>query len=108
MELLVHVEGIEDLGAVEWLATEVSIPWLAIERPTRYPVSWRLYPYSEATQRFGTTWAKAGRSIALRVPSAVVPGEFNYLLNPAHADFGTLKRSRPGKFLFDPRLRGRA
>jgi RES domain-containing protein len=107
MELLVHVEDSGDLASVEWLATEIIIPWFAIERPVRYPDSWRIYPYPEATQNFGSRWAQAGRSVALRVPSAVVPGEFNYLLNPAHADFRTLKRSRPEKFPFDPRLRSR-
>jgi RES domain-containing protein len=30
-------------------------------------------------------WLKSGTSAVLAVPSAIVPQELNYLLNPAHA-----------------------
>jgi RES domain-containing protein len=104
MESLVHVEDFEDLVAVEWRATGITLPRNAIECPLRYPQSWRAYPYSTATQQFGCEWARSLRSVALRVPSAVVPGEFNYLLNPAHPDFDGLEATGPTPFRFDPRL----
>jgi RES domain-containing protein len=104
LEALVHVEDIEDLGAVEWQATAITLPSSAIERPLRYPRSWRIYPYVSATQRFGSKWARSQASVALRVPSAVVSGEFNYLLNPLHPDFSGLIMERPEPFRFDPRL----
>jgi RES domain-containing protein len=43
--------------------------------------------------------------VALRVPSSVVLGEFNYLLNPAHPDFARITIARPESFDFDSRLR---
>lgn len=104
MESLVHVEDIEDLGAIDWRATEIVLPGAAIERPKGYPKSWRIYPYGQSTQRFGSAWARSRRSVALRVPSAVVPGEFNYLLNPEHPDFARLRVSAAEPFSFDPRL----
>ena len=104
MELLVHVEAIEDLAAVEWKATAIIIPAALIGRPVRFPRSWRTYPYSIATQRFASAWAGSKQSVALRVPSAVVPGEFNVLLIPEHPDFAKLKISAPIPFRFDPRL----
>jgi RES domain-containing protein len=39
-----------------------------------------------------------------KVPSAVVPGEYNYLLNPNHADFRRVKISTPAPFSFDSRM----
>jgi len=42
----------------------------------------------------------------LRVPSLVVDGEFNYVLNPRHADFTRLEIGEPLEFSFDPRLSG--
>jgi RES domain-containing protein len=42
--------------------------------------------------------------VALRVPSVIVPGEFNYLLNPAHPQFASVKIGKSEPFLFDPRL----
>jgi RES domain-containing protein len=40
----------------------------------------------------------------LAVPSAVIPQENNYLLNPAHPDFKQIRITRPSPFSFDPRI----
>jgi len=106
MEILVHVEDMEDLARLEWRAMAVTVPWEAIERPGRFPGSWRTYPYSRATQKFGSAWARAGRTVALRVPSAVVPGEFNFLLNPKHEMFARLRIAPAEAFRFDSRIGG--
>jgi RES domain-containing protein len=53
---------------------------------------------------FGDYWFDEKLSVTLRVPSAVVPGEWNYLLNPAHPDFARIVAARPIAFEFDPRL----
>ena len=39
-----------------------------------------------------------------RVPSAIVPSEYNFLLNPAHRRFGEVVIGEPEPFEFDPRL----
>ena len=44
-----------------------------------------------ALRDLGTRWAVSGGTVALRVPSAVVPGEQNFLLNPRHPDFARLE-----------------
>ena len=75
-----------------------------IEKPAKLPETWRADPYSPESQGFGTDWIKAQRSVALRVPSVVVPGEFNYLLNPAHPQFSRIRIGQPEPFSFDPRL----
>jgi RES domain-containing protein len=69
------------------------------------PENWRATPYGQETQAFGSEWAKAGRSVALRVPSAVVLGEFNYLLNPNHPDFRKIEIGAVALFDFDSRIR---
>jgi RES domain-containing protein len=104
MESMVHVEDFDDLTAVDWRATAISIPRGAIVCPPRFPQSWRTYPYTPATQQFGSDWVRSQASAALRVPSAVVPGEFNYLINPAHPDFAALKIASAKRFRFDFRL----
>ena len=68
------------------------------------PIDWRHYPAPEALGRFGGNWLAASRSVVLSVPSAVIPHERNYLLNPAHADFRRLVIGRPEPFSFDPRM----
>ena len=38
------------------------------------------------------------------VPSLIVPSEMNYLISPAHPQFGQLGWGEPQPFRFDPRL----
>lgn len=54
-----------------------------------------------------THWAKGLSTAVLSVPSAVIPCERNYLLNPAHPEFGRIWFASPEPFYFDDRL-GRA
>lgn len=58
----------------------------------------------ESLRRFGDEWVRAARTVALLVPSAAVHGEWNVLLNPAHADFGKVKFHQPRPFEFDVRM----
>ena len=50
------------------------------------PKNWRKFPASPELAEIGSKWAVSNESLALRVPSAVVPHEINILLNPAHPD----------------------
>lgn len=56
------------------------------------------------TQTLGADWVASGRTLLLRVPSAVVPQEWNVLINPAHPDFPRLSVQPPHPFHFDPRM----
>ena len=108
VEILTGLDDTDRLFEQAWVLAPAEIPDECIEKPARVPDNWRQYPHAPSTQTFGAEWVQAGRSAALRVPSAVVPGEFNYLLNPAHPDFKRVKTGKPEPFSFDPRLRGRA
>lgn len=57
-----------------------------------------------ATQRFGDTWATERRSLALRVPSVVLPHSDNYLVNPQHPSFDDSRVQHRGPFEFDARI----
>jgi RES domain-containing protein len=58
----------------------------------------------ESLRNFGDRWIKAGRTVALLVPSAAIRGEWNLLLNPAHSDFSQIKFNAPRPFTFDERM----
>jgi RES domain-containing protein len=81
---------------------------LAITRlaPSKLPGSWRSYPAPEQLAELGTRWAQEARTPVLAVPSAVIPQELNYLLNPRHAHFKRIRVRDPEPFRFDPRLGG--
>ena len=50
------------------------------------PKNWRKFPAPLELAEIGSKWAVSNESLALRVPSAVVPHEFNILINPSHTD----------------------
>jgi RES domain-containing protein len=56
------------------------------------------------SQRFGTIWLQQQRTPILRVPSAVIPWEHNYLLNPRHPQAAKVRVCRKDLFRLDPRL----
>jgi len=53
----------------------------------------------------GSAWASASRTVALVVPSTIIPSEINVLLNPLHADRARVVVHPPERFAFDPRMR---
>lgn len=105
MEILVHHLGTEIFKVTPWTVTAVDAPETLVEKPARVPKTWRELPPVAEVQGFGAEWARAARSAVLRVPSSVVLGEFNYLINPAHPDFAKLTIGKPEPFDFDSRLK---
>ena len=105
-EYLVHLEPRESPHDLVLIAADVppAIKTRTLE-PATLPSRWRRLPAPEALADLGSRWAREGKTVVLEVPSAVVPQEFNYLLNPAHPDFRKITIHAPEPFSFDPRLR---
>jgi len=72
--------------------------------PAKLPNNRKQLPAPRANAAVGDNWVKSGKSAVLQLPSAVVPEEFNYLLNPAHPDFGKIVRGKPRRLKADPHL----
>jgi RES domain-containing protein len=68
------------------------------------PADWQRYPGPPALRDLGTRWAESKASVVLAVPSAVVRGERNFLLNPRHPDFARLTVGAAEPFALDERL----
>lgn len=106
MELLVHLDD-DDLARA-YVAVAAEIPDTVAVRRVRavdLPRRWRSYPAPAALPELGRRWATAGETAVLAVPSAVIPHEVNYLLNPRHPHFKRIRVAKPEPFIFDPRLR---
>jgi len=58
----------------------------------------------ESLCRFGDEWIRGGHSAAMLVPSAVIRGEWNVLMNPTHMDFPGISFGSPQPFQFDIRM----
>lgn len=68
------------------------------------PGNWFAASPPSQLQALGGEWLDRGETAVLRVPSAVVTEEWNYLLNPRHGDFRKLRITTPQQFDFDQRI----
>ncbi|RCX08936.1 RES family NAD+ phosphorylase [Extensimonas vulgaris] len=68
------------------------------------PADWRTLGTREVLQSLGLAWLKSARTAVLNVPSAVLPAERNYLLNPRHPDFARIVIGEPQSLQTDTRL----
>ena len=68
------------------------------------PPRWNAEPPDFQTMQIGDEWVRAGKSVALAVPSVLSTSEVNFLLNPNHPDFKKIKISKPIEYRFDSRL----
>lgn len=86
------------------------IPETLIERvdAANLPPDWRELSARTELQQIGAMWARKRTSAVLAVPSAVVPAETNYLLNPSHPDFAQIALGARDEWETDPRLLRRA
>ncbi|MCL4526581.1 MAG: RES family NAD+ phosphorylase [Gammaproteobacteria bacterium] len=71
---------------------------------TNLPQGWRDPQACEALQDIGMDWIARRESAVLAVPSAVVPTEWNFLLNPAHPDFPNIAIGSAEQITTDGRL----
>jgi len=102
LEILVHVDS--DKLLQNYVAIPVIIgPQLITQvEESELPNNWRAYPASNAPRSIGDAWISRAILPVLRAPSAVIPAEYNFLLNPSHKDFEKLRIGKPQRFRFEP------
>jgi len=66
---------------------------------------WTDYVNMPQTQAIGGSWSQKNVSLILEVPSAIVPNESNFLINPAHPHFNQIQTISTSDFIFDNRLK---
>ena len=104
LEVLAHLQSTAVLQA--YSVVSLSFPDESVELLTTslLPARWRRFPSPPENQAIGDQWVAQGRSLILRVPSAIIPSAANFLINPSHPEFGNVVIGRPERFAFDPRL----
>ena len=91
----------------DYMMVTLSIPDdLAIDEImlSSLPENWNIFPHLSSTQFIGDHFTRENILPILRVPSAVVQGDFNLLLNPHHPDFKRISIKEIIKFPFDSRI----
>ncbi len=104
LELLVHLDQESVLDNYLCIPLRFSEKYLRALDAKGLPSEWRHHPPPRSVQRLGDLWLKDQVSAVLEVPSVLIPGERNYLINPFHSDFSELEQGAPEPFEFDPRV----
>jgi RES domain-containing protein len=115
---MVYLTSSRSLGMLEALAhfSPTNLPtdycMMTIDVPENFtelvikslPKNWHEYPEQNSTKQIGNGFLQDKKYLLLRVPSAIVPDEYNYLLNPLHPEAASVKIISSQPFHFDPRL----
>ncbi|HEY2120501.1 MAG TPA: RES family NAD+ phosphorylase [Candidatus Acidoferrum sp.] len=104
LEILVHIDSDKILNTYTAIPIQVDQKFVLRIDDSELPNNWRAYPATRTTRKLGDNWLIKAESAVFQVPSAVIPNESNFLLNPAHPDFRKLIPSKPIPFKFDSRL----
>jgi len=104
IEMIVNLPAPKLLQKYVRISAQISLDFVSELSWADLPEDWNSRPISPSTRAIGDRWIKEQSSAVLRVPSIVVPDEYNYLLNPTHPDFSQIKIGKPTISYFDPRL----
>lgn len=104
-EVVVHL-SVAMLPA-DFAILKIEIPEtvsLSVVDESSLPADWAGFPYALQTQKIGDRFASEFKTCVMKVPSAVVKGDYNYLVNPYHGDFGQIKIIEINDFAIDRRM----
>ena len=104
LEILVHNKQELITQGFHFLEIEIPDAKIVSIKPNNLPVKWRSNPSVSSTQVYGSDWLSSRKSLALKIPSAVLPNEYNILVNPNHVDFNQIKIIKTGVLELDVRL----
>jgi len=107
LEVSVHLDLSEDLPDDRYYV-EIEIPDTITIQEVKVedlPKDWKAKPPTLITQTIGDDFVNYNESAILKVPSSIVPQEFNYLINPNHPDSAKIKVVSTVKMAFDSRLK---
>ncbi len=110
LENLAHKSG-ASLAAGNFSLSVIDIGDLKIEEVRSEDLAnvhqnWQSVEQYPLTQKLGSDWLNANTAAVLKVPSAIIDLEYNYLFNPNHASFSDVKVVSVERFRFDVRLKG--
>lgn len=107
LEVSVHLDLSEDLPNDRYYV-EIDIPDNITIHEVNIddlPEDWDSKPPTIITQTIGDDFINYNEAAILKVPSSIVPQEFNYLINPSHNDSSKIKVINTHKMSFDPRFK---
>lgn len=108
LEILVHAQKIVSISNLAILTLEIPNQFKIddIKELTKLPLNWQKYTSHPELQDLVSNWINSGEFI-LKVPSAIINEESNYLINPLHKNMKELKVISIEDFVLDERLKSK-
>ena len=104
LEMLVHLDTADVLPSYVFFEVTVDKALVSALAESDLPRDWQSDPPPPRLREIGDIWAVSNASVALRVPSSLIPSEYNYILNPKHPEFARLRFGNAVPYRYDPRL----
>lgn len=107
LELIVHMNAVKP--EVEYKVMIISLADFdfLIKQVMIYdlPDNWRKMAAWSVLQKIGSDWYEKQESLVLKVPSAIIPYEYNYIINTEHIEFSKqVQLVRTEDYFWDSRL----
>jgi RES domain-containing protein len=107
LELIVHQNAVSPSLKYKVMVISIADEQSLISDIFRssLPVKWRGMDAYPQLQQLGSEWYQSNKSLILKVPSAVIPMEYNYIINTRHPDFqNNVTLVRTEDYFWDERL----
>jgi RES domain-containing protein len=104
LEVLVHLPPL--MIPNDYCLVEIEVPDNNITQITidQLPANWKDISPPVVLRQTGDEFLKKQTNLLMKVPSAIVPAEFNFLVNTRHPDMKKVKVLKSQPFNFDERL----
>jgi len=102
LELLIHSVSYDEIKANELMIIYTNIDQLKQLTAAQLKISWK--EDVGYCRYIGDEFLESQSSLLMKFPSAIIPEEFNILINPGHKDFTKVKMKAVTTFQFDARL----
>lgn len=107
LELVVHQKNIPSVLTYRVMIISVADEEALITTVLQadLPDNWRSINAYSKLQTIGSNWYKSKQSLVLKVPSAIISQEYNFLINTKHPDFSEkVILVRTENYFWDERL----
>jgi RES domain-containing protein len=104
LEMIVHFQDQSLISSYSYIEATFDKSLVVSISSSKLPKNWQESPPPYKVQKLGDEWAKNIASAVLQIPSAIIPSESNYLINPNHEDFVKISIGKPQNLAFDERL----
>ena len=107
LESIVHKSAIRPATVYKVMVISVSddenlIKGISVKE---LPANWKTLAAYSILQAIGSAWYESHETLLLKVPSVIVPHEFNFVINTEHPGFNkNVKLVRVEDYFFDNRL----